>query len=357
MIGLLIATQLATGTLATPDGGLAPTQPTTILQLRSPRWVRHRVGNGERLVEIAGRYGVTIRELREWNRLEGRYRRLPMGKRLRVKANRLPPPRVRSLYTVQRGDTWSEVGIRHGVDSKLLRALNLKSRSIRPGTELQIWIDPGRPKTVGDHQGPPVPARFTLPWYGESKGRPQMGRLINGVQLPESDLYTRRNAHGLWGSSHALLNLQLAIANFRHDSGFEGEVIIGAISRPRGGRFYPHRSHQSGRDVDIRLPVLPGVGRKSNPWPEEVDWDATWGLVDALVETEQIKFIFLERKLHRWLYEAARRANASHNRLSALIDSYDKRRYTHAIIRHAKGHDAHIHVRFVCSPHEANCDG
>ena len=86
-----------------------------------------------------------------------------------------------------------------------------------------------------------------------------------------------------------------------------------------------------------------------------MDWEATWALIDSLIATEQVQVIFLEDKLQRRLYEAARRMGVPHERLRDVIHYADDRRWSHALVRHAHGHDGHIHVRFRCAPDEKRC--
>lgn len=256
-------------------------------------------------------------------------------------------------HVVEEGESWTDVAIAYRVDRRRLQSYNWRKKSLEPGTELSIWTDPGRPRTVNVDAGPPLPQSIEVEPGGRSVGRPQIGRIENAVQLPERPWYTRGKLEQLWGSSHTILQVQEALALFRHRTGFRGEVVIGAISRQRGRRFPPHQSHQSGRDIDVRLPLLPGLGPKLNPRPHEVDWPAAWELIRAFVDTGEVQFIFLDKKLHRRLYEAARWEGASHDTLAELISSIDDRRT--APVRHSGGHDGHIHVRIKCGTDEPQC--
>jgi murein endopeptidase len=188
-----------------------------------------------------------------------------------------------------------------------------------------------------------------------SAGSCTRGRLINGVQLPENPaLYSIRNPDNSWGSSHAVDLLQRAIARFREDSGFDRELLVCDMSKQRGGRFRPHHSHTSGRDVDIQLPTKPGVPSSTIPREvAQVDWDATWALVSALVSTGQVKYIFLSRSRQRPLYEAALRAGERPESLRDFIQ-YPQQSKT-ALLRHSQGHVKHLHVRWKCAPHEDRC--
>ncbi|MCA9714191.1 MAG: penicillin-insensitive murein endopeptidase, partial [Myxococcales bacterium] len=182
---------------------------------------------------------------------------------------------------------------------------------------------------------------------GVGVGGPNGGRLVNAVQLPENpQLYTRKHPANAWGSTHTITALQRSVARFRKQSGYQGAVVIGDISKRHGGRFYPHKSHQSGRDVDIALPGSPGAR----------DWDATWGLVRALIDSDRVERIFLDYGRQSELYEAARRVGESTESLARELQ-FPEGRYAPAIVQHQSGHEEHIHVRFKCGPDERGCTG
>jgi murein endopeptidase len=310
----------------------------------------------ERLSQIAARYGVTREDIVRWNDLSGPRVELKRGTRLRVHARQVPPPREEIAYEVLEGDTWSSIAVKHHVDYRDLLGWNWpRPKELGPGHALTIWVDPGRPRTVNLRYGPPPPPLPEGLDGAQSVGRPARGRLRAGIQLPESDLYTRGHERWLWASSHTLRNLLTAIGEFRYSSGYEGELIIGSMSRRRGGRFPPHRSHQSGRDVDIRLPLLPGVPSNFSPNADEIDWAAAWELVRHLVATEEVEVIFLEGPLQRRLYQAALWEGAVAEELRPIIAWPNRQGNEKAIVRHSRGHDGHIHVRFRCGLDEPRC--
>src|SRR5690348_9013469 len=72
----------ASQALALPPPGAALAQNT----LPNGRWVDHPVIPGERLTEIAARYGVTVPNLIEWNGLDADKPLLRMGQKLKVHA-------------------------------------------------------------------------------------------------------------------------------------------------------------------------------------------------------------------------------------------------------------------------------
>lgn len=339
---------------------------TEVLERR--RWIRHTVGPRETRSEIAARYGVTAPELAKWNpktmaKLRGR-RYLRVGTKLRIKAQRVPPAREAIQYQVEAGDSWESIAVDHRVDVRELKAENDARGddsmvTLEAGREITIWIDPALPWTVGREPGPPLdPEWLSFVCTAVSHGHPNKGRIRGEPCLLPAipELYTRRFSRIAHGSDHAIRTIVTAFAHFRRDTGYRGEIIVGSVSRPRGGRFPPHRSHQSGRDVDIRLPMLPWFEPHIGPAADEVDWRATWGLIDAFLATGQVEMIFLEHDLQRPLYYAALSMGASVEELDEVI-TWPRRdgKKGKKIVRHSKGHDGHIHVRIKCGPDEPTC--
>lgn len=321
-----------------------------------PTMIKHVVRPRERVTQIAIRYAVRRKDLQRWNKKLSPQVVYPRQRTLRVRAKRLPPPRVKVRYVVQEGEGWMDVSSKFRIGHRDLHAYNWKLKELTPGTSITMWVDPGWPQTIHPGEGPPVPDHFDVPPGALSVGRPNRGRLQGGVSLPESDLYTRKpKTTGLYGSSHTIEQIHRAFAHFRHDSGFTGDVIIGAISRRRGGRFVPHLSHQSGRDIDIRLPLWPGVDPTGSPWADEIDWYAAWLLVKAFIDTGEVATIFLDVHRHRHLYEAARAMGETPESLESVIPWPRFARNTRPVVRHSPGHDTHIHVRIKCGPNEPRC--
>ena len=144
---------------------------------------------------------------------------------------------------------------------------------------------------------------------------------------------------------------------------YDGQIIVGDLSLESGGAYGDHASHQTGRDVDIWLPVLggcyratPGCGHCRTPWcrplASEIDWAATWDLITALRATGAVQNIFLDRSLHPELRAAAKAAGLSAPEVAATIRSEPG---AVAPVSHSAKHTQHIHVRFRCGPNEPGC--
>lgn len=127
--------------------------------------VTHIVRRGESMGSIASRYGVSVADLRKWNRITTPTVRV--GTRLRIRASEvasdstvarsLPvtanpaavasrtvtervPPAGRT-YTVREGDTLTQIAARHGVTVEALRKLNkLTSTNVQTGQKLKLPV-------------------------------------------------------------------------------------------------------------------------------------------------------------------------------------------------------------------------
>jgi murein endopeptidase len=351
-----------------------------VKKLSKAKWIKHEVIPGERLDDIALRYDVRRESLIRWNKLDPDKPRVYAGRELAVYTKHIPPPQQKLIYTVESGDTWAEIAGEYGVDAEDLRIRwNPKvPRKFKIGQEIVIWVDPmNDPSVLQDvahthqtatagtsvdvedtHHAKPIATalpQVAIKSGSISVGAPNRGKIVNSIALPENNaLYTIRKPDEAYGSTHTLHNIQLAIANFRQATGYQGEVVIGAISKQGGGRLRPHSSHQSGRDVDIRLPLKNPNGSSDNV--DDVDWDATWALLQALVATGEVQYIFLSTSRQKLLYKAAKRAGASKDLLERMIQYPRKSGTNDGLIRDESGHTAHFHVRFTCAPNETRCE-
>jgi murein endopeptidase/LysM repeat protein len=334
------------------------------------QWVTHTIVPRETLDEIANRYGVKPSEVVAWNKkLLGGGAMLRAGKPLKIHARVDIPPRKKIKYKVEFGDTWGEIAVKFNIEPDDLRSWNKNvPKQFKAGQSITVYTNPRpRPKlqtnpnyvpgedAVAVGLQPDALPAIDVPRGGVSIGRPTKGRLYNGVQVPETDYYDVRRPDEAWGSSHTVLQLQTAIATFRRDSGYEGKIVIAALSKENGGRFRPHRSHQSGRDIDIRLPKKRGADLKSDD-PNDIDWEASWKLIDAFIDTGEVEYIFLDYSRQKRLYDAAKKLGVKSDELGKAIQYPRARKTNNGLVRHAEGHLIHIHVRIECPDDQARCE-
>ena len=327
--------------------------------------VEHKVIPFETLPDVARRYEVSIDDVARWNFLNPDNVELDDGTTLSIKSpKRRPLAQTKIKYVVDKGEnTWSKLAKRFDVPVTRLQAYNPET-ALESGAEITVWIDPKPYKPRLPRK--PLP-EFTVDKRAQSVGKPNAGRLENGIQLPKSPLYIRRTPRLMWGSSQTISNLQQAIAAFRQDVDYDGELILSDISARDGGYLKPHKSHQAGRDIDIWLPTIKGVYKKKyldkggekprRPMFEEVDWYALWGLVRALIQTGAVQYVFLDWRYQQFVYQAAVEMGATQEELDKWIQWPRPRSSGKGIFRHSQDHLSHIHVRFLCAPWEPQCSG
>jgi len=325
-------------------------------------WITHKVVPGETYASIGARYGVSRDEIIRWNKKKlGKNKWIYARMKLRIHARKTPPPREKTTYVVKRGDTWTKIGTRFNVTAKDVRLWNPDvPRAFKAGTKLKIYTNPKAPPpsastgggSTGGSAEDPLP-EVHVRAGGIGVGKPNRGRLVNGVQLPASDMVKILDKDKVWGTSHTIELLQTAIAVFRRDSGYDKPLTVSSISKKKGGKFRPHSSHQTGRDADIRLPRKPGASKGDAP--SSIDWTMTWHLVKALADTGEIQYIFISWSRQKYLRRAARSAGATNAEIDKLIQYPRKPKTNKGLVRHAKGHTVHLHVRFTCTPGNERC--
>lgn len=344
--------------------------------------IDHVVIPGESLADIARRYGVDQDDLVAWNLLnpdapleptvcqppsrkaEGEVKP-PSGQVITIKKPRLRPlPQTCIEYEVEPGEGWAQLATRFGIEITRLRSYNPGVTEVTAGQKIVVWIDPKPYKPREPRQ---AIAELNPKDTARSVGSPNNGRLVDGIQLPDNDAYTRKAENIMYGSAYLIKNLHKAIVTFRQDVDYDGALIVADISKKTGGQFDPHKSHQAGRDVDIWLPTLKGVyktkylgngkEKERRPFWYEVDWYATWGLMRALIKTGAVEAIFLDIILQPYVHNAAKNMGATDEEIAAWIQYPKKYNDGKVIVQHSADHYSHIHVRFKCAPWESECKG
>jgi murein endopeptidase/LysM repeat protein len=327
----------------------------SVVPVETSAFLRHVVAPRESVAQIAHRYDVAPWRLREWNALTADVMSLQKGTKLRVKPSRVSPARQRVQYTVQAGDTWWRVAVSHGVDSMDLRSYNWPYRGkMTPGETLQIWIDPLIYDWIQATPDGVLTSSEEVRRGGVGIGPPNDGVLVNGVSIPEGDGYRLRFPKSGYGTTHAVEQFLAAMKVFREIDEELPIVAVGSMSRPRGGPLGTHQSHQTGRDLDVRLPRRAGVASWQALKASRVDWTAAWRLVQAFARTD-VEVIFLDYRMQRRLARAAEAAGADAEELATLLQYPRGRHARRGLVRHADGHDKHLHVRFRCGPCETEC--
>ncbi len=320
----------------------------TVAPLARREWIRHVIVPRERVDQIAARYDVTLEDLRTWNGMSTSTLRLKKGTRLKLRARRTPPPRERIDYVVAEGDDWWSIARAHGADVGDLKAYNWPHRDkMRPGTTIVVWSDP----VVRGWIALDGADELGVADGGAGVGSPDSGWLLGGMRIPEGEGWVLHQPAWSYGTTHAVRELVRALTAYREAGG--PLVEIGAMSKLRGGEIGDHRSHQTGRDVDVGLPRRVGFSRKIPLTNKRVDWVGVWKLIEAF-DAVEADVVWLDYEQQKRVYEAALKAGVERARVSKLLQ-YPMGRASRALVRHADGHDLHLHVRFACGPCEPEC--
>ena len=188
-----------------------------------------------------------------------------------------------------------------------------------------------------------------------SVGTANQGRLLDGVMLPPGDAYRVIFPHRAFGTEFAVSEIVRVMDGFSERYGDLSPMIVGDLSFRKGGAIVPHLSHQSGRDVDISYPRYgaPANFRRFHPITRRTlrVEESLW-LLKSFIEGGQVEYIFVDRQFQRLLRKEAERQGAPESWLRKV---FQYRGSGGAIIRHAKGHKDHFHIRFRCQEQDSRC--
>ncbi len=198
-----------------------------------------------------------------------------------------------------------------------------------------------------------------------SVGLPWQGRLERGVHLDESR-HVRHVPEYAAGAHHfgawQLVQLLERAAERVHQRLPGGRLSVGEISAQAGGHLDGHRSHQSGRDVDVGFYMIDAQGRPYDAYafaefgadgrglgPNRMlrfDDARNWELIGRLVTDgdARVQHVFVSSALQRRLLREGRQRRAPASVLARA-----------ARVMSQPGHHPHrnhFHVRVYCGPHE-----
>jgi penicillin-insensitive murein endopeptidase len=154
-----------------------------------------------------------------------------------------------------------------------------------------------------------------------SVGQPNRGKLYNGVAMPEGPLWHLEEPENSWGTRETIESIQRAIARVEADHPGSPPLHIGHISRRTGGWLRPHRSHQSGRDVDLGYYYLEGPRWYAPATAENLDRARTWSLLMGLLTQGNVEYVFITRDVQSLLLEYARSQGVDEAWLSELFEA------------------------------------
>jgi penicillin-insensitive murein endopeptidase len=185
-----------------------------------------------------------------------------------------------------------------------------------------------------------------------SVGAPNRGRLFNGVQMPKSDRWKQNDPGNAWGTQETVDSIVRAIDRVHAAHKDSPPLIIGHISAKGGGRLKPHKSHQSGRDVDLSYFYNEPKTWYAVATEKNLDKPRTWTLVKAFLEDPNTEMILIDTSLQKVLMAHALAVGEDKSFVERVFQVSGKAKSP--LIRHAKGHATHVHVRFFSPSAQAS---
>jgi len=307
------------------------------------RTVTHEVLADETLADIASRYATTAEAITEQN-AKTLKKGLAPGQKLKIKTTADDRAQHRETYTIQPGDTLGRIARRYGVTVRDLQRMNpgKKPDRLRIGDRLVIYSEKRS--------------------ASQAVGRPQAGRLVNGVQMKDGPGWYVRHPHNAWGTAETVRMLADAFTELRKKHAGVHDIVVGDLSRETGGYLPPHRSHQTGIDADIGF-VYKGQKREGPRYflgaAAGLDIEGTYKLVDILAGRDEastkVEYMFIDYAIQKKLYDWGKAKGVAEERLAWLFQYPRGSRAMYGLVRHEPSHGNHIHIRFTCPRDDDKC--
>lgn len=318
--------------------------------------ITYVVKKGDSVDKIAKHHEVRVEDIARWNNLAD-VARIRIGQKLRIRVasgsavvqakagSRQTAPTITQnvYYVVKKGDNLGKISRKTGVSVEDLKKHNKGLRKnpdkLRVGQKLVLEL-----KRFDGNSG-------------VSRGLANNGSLSGGIILPPGPAYVVRNPKRSYGTALTVGTIMDAMDSYSRAFPKGPRFAVGDLSVANGGKLYPHVSHQSGRDVDISFIHKNGKEFIGFQRLNEKTFDAekNWHLLEFLVKSGKVQYIFIDYGLQKVLYEHAKSKGYSDKELRGIIQYPNGKKSYQAIIRHAKGHADHLHARFVCAKTDVSC--
>jgi murein endopeptidase len=175
-----------------------------------------------------------------------------------------------------------------------------------------------------------------------SVGFTDAGRLINGQAFPCDGPWQVPSPEKTWGTDETINYLKVAIQSVAEQFPGGDKVRVNHIGRREGGYLRPHRSHQSGRDVDVGFYYKAGQpGARVRDRGSYMDLARNWAFIRAITTMTDVQMILVDRRIQKVLYDYALSIGEDRAWLDSLFRAGGA-----SLIKHARHHRDHFHVRF-----------
>ena len=195
----------------------------------------------------------------------------------------------------------------------------------------------------------PLRARAAKAW-----ARPGAAACEEGVQLPHDSVYYRRSITNAYATQSTIDRLRRTLRRVKERHPSVHRISVGDLSSRHGGPLSGHRSHQSGRDVDLGLYFT----RQPRDYPQRfvaasearLALAPMWTLVSLLAADAGRpggpQYVFLDYAIQKQLYRYARKRGVSKTKLRRIFQYPDGRHTKDRLVRHEAHHDDHFHIRY-----------
>jgi len=304
------------------------------------------VRSGDSLGKIAARFGVTVDALKKWNPEKTRdvdFIRVGDGLLVQIplsSKHKSDGPYWESYYDIRSGDSLGKIARKLRVTVADLRKWNklAPNAGIRAGAQL-VYRLPGKKPSA------------------QSQGRPTKGKLVGGEHIGKGRGYRLRFPKNAFGIPRMNRTIRRCIAQVARKHPGTADLLVGDFSKPAGGRFPPHQSHQTGRDADIGYYLSGNVQNKTmhRVGPKGIDPRKNWDILRCLITRDRVVRVFMDRALQKEMVRYLRWKKLASDKQLARLFEVSAKKPSDALVRHAPAHDTHIHVRFACSEHDPKC--
>lgn len=174
-----------------------------------------------------------------------------------------------------------------------------------------------------------------------SVGVAEAGRLINGVTFPTDGPWNVTSPAQAFGTREVVESVGEAIRAV--DAAFPGgtRINVNHLSGKDGGWLRPHKSHQTGRDVDLGFYYLEDGPHVHADRAKYFDLARNWTLIRELVTHGDVQLILVDRKIIKRLYDHALAIGEDPAWVRSIAGQG-----ADSILRHARRHKDHFHVRY-----------
>jgi len=189
----------------------------------------------------------------------------------------------------------------------------------------------------------------------QSVGLPHDGGLVGGMPMPDGP---GRHITALrwktWATRSTVMELDGVLRRWARQK--QPDVLVSNLSARHGGPLSPHKTHQSGRDVDLGYLTKRDADEWHHVTPSTLDAEKTWKLLKLLVDGGNVEVVFMDRSLQRALLDhALAHGTIERGRLAHWLEVAKGARRGGPIVKHVPGHSDHFHVRFACRTSEPEC--